>query len=81
MIKVREHLLYEIRVSNLGLFSLGKKRLRENLINVYEYLKGGGKQIDEARLSSVVCNDSTRSNRLKLEHSSVLTCRRTLRQR
>jgi len=81
MIKVREHLLYEIRESNLGLFSLGKKRLRENLINVYEYLKGGGKQIDEARLSSVVCNDSTRSNRLKLEHSSVLTCRRTLRQR
>ena len=81
MIKGLEHLLCEDRLSNLALFSLGKKRLRENLINVYEYLRGGRRQIDEARLSSVVCNDSTRSNRLKLEHSSVLTCRRTLRQR
>ena len=36
------------------------------MINVYKYLKGGGRQIDEARFFSVVCSDGTRSNGLKL---------------
>ena len=68
MIKGLEHLLYEEKLSNLGLLSLGKRRLRGDLIYVYKYLKGGGRQMDEARLFFVVCNDGTRSNDLKLEH-------------
>ena len=68
MIKSLEHLPYEGRLSNLGLFSLGKRRLRGDLINVYKYLMGGGRQIDESRLFSVVCSSRTKSNGLKLEH-------------
>ena len=68
MIKGLEHLLYEERLSNLDLFSLGKRRLREDLINVCKYLKGGGRQMDVARLFLVVCSNRTRSSGLKLEH-------------
>ena len=73
MIKGLEHLLYEERLSNLGLFSLGKRRLREDLIDVYKYLMGGGRQIDEVMLFLVVHSDRTRSNGLKLEHRKFHT--------
>ena len=68
MIKCLGHLTYEKRLSNLGLFSLGKRRLKGDLINVCKYLKGGGRQMDEARLFLVVRSNKTRSNGLKLEH-------------
>ena len=68
MIKVLEHLQCEERLSNLGLFSLRRRRLGGNLINVYKYLKGGRREIDEAWLFLVLCSYRTRSNGLKLEH-------------
>ena len=73
MIKGLEHLPYEERLNNLGLFSLGKRRLRGDLINVCQYLKGGGRQMDETRIISVVCSDRTRSNGLKLDHRKFHT--------
>ena len=72
MFKVLEHFPYEGRQSNMGLFNLGKRRLRGDLINVCKYLKGGGRQI---RLFSVLCSNKTRSN----DHieNLILTCRIT----
>ena len=42
--------------------------MRRDLINVYKYLKGVGRQVDEARLFSAVHSDRTRINDPKLAH-------------
>ena len=73
MIKGLEHLSYEERLSNLGLSTHPGEKTEGELINVYKYLKGGVRQMNEARLFSMVCSDRTRSNGLKLEHRKFHT--------
>ena len=66
MIRGTEHLSYEDRLRELGLFSLEKRRLWGDLIAAFQYLNGAYKK-DGDRFFSRACCDRTRGNSFKLK--------------
>ncbi|KFW04440.1 hypothetical protein N327_09952, partial [Fulmarus glacialis] len=66
LIRGLEHLSYEDRLTQLGLFSLEKKKLQRDLIAAFQYLKGAYRKAGEG-LFTKACSHRTRGKGFKLK--------------
>ena len=66
MIRGLEHLPCEDRLRELGLFSVERRRFREDLIAAFQYLKGTYRKAGEG-LCIRECRDRMRDNGFKLK--------------
>jgi len=70
MIRGLEHLSYEERLRELGLFSLEKTRLPGDLLAAFQYLKGAYRK-DGENIFEKACCDRTKSNGFKLREGRL----------
>ena len=77
MFWVLEHLSYEERLGERGLFSLEKRRLQGGLLAACQYLKGACRKDGDNLFSKAGC-DRTRSNAFKLKEGR---CRLDIRKK